>query len=593
MTDELRVETDSATFADLLRVFRARAGLTQADLAEQAGVSLATIAALEQGLRRRPYPHTLRSISRALRLDASDHAALLDRATPVPDRSPGRTESRDTRPAPPRFPMFNAPALAFPLIGRDADIAAVSALLIGPQPAARLVTLVGPGGVGKTRLALAVAFGVAERFSEGVHFVDLAPLRDAEHIPATIGNTLRVHASGGRNVYELLAQHLRQRSALLVLDNFEHLVSGARFIGELLSACPSITLLATSRTALRVRAERRFAVEPLAQPSERPTFRDIAASPAVRLFVERAQLAAPEFALEPRNASTIAAICRRLDGMPLAIELAAARLGVLGPELLLRRLDRQLQLLTGGPPELPERQRTLSNTLAWSYGLLDTRKQMLLRRVSVFAGAWTLSAAETVCADAHLAPADVLEPLNGLVDSYLIRRPDKNEAEPRFRMLESVREYANQKLIESGEYDALRARHCERCSALAEQAVIELTGRAQAMWLERLERALDDLRLALAWLYERLQSERGLRLVGALGRFWSNRRHVAEGRDWVERFLEQPNADSAPAAVQARARYAAGVLASIQGDTARAVLDWKRALSCIIRLATWWVPCAP
>ncbi len=569
----------SPTFADLLREYRARAGLTQEELAEHAGVSPATIAALEQGLRRRPYPHTLRSISTALRLDPADHAQLLAQATLAPDPSRNLPRPRKARPALPQIPILNAPALAFPLIGRNADIAAVSQLLVGSQPPVRLLTLVGPGGVGKTRLAVAVAFAVAGTFPDGVHFVDLAPLRDADHIAATIGNVLRIHATGGRNIQEILVQQLRQRRALLVLDNFEHLVSGARFVGELLSACPCVTLLTTSRTALRVRAERRFAVEPLAQPTgERPTFDDIAASPAVRLFVERAQLAAPKFALEPHTATTIAAICRRVDGMPLAIELAAAHVGVLGPELLLRRLNRQLQLLTGGPPDLPERQRTLSNTLAWSYGLLDAREQMLLRRVSVFASGWTLSAAETVCADADLAADDIHEPFNRLAESYLIQRADANEDEPRFQMLESVREYAAQRLLESGEHDALRARHTEWCLALAESAVTELTGRSQATWLECLDRALDDLRLALAWLHERQQSERGLRLVGALGRFWFNRRHVAEGRGWVERFLEQPSAEAAPAAIRASACYAAGVLASIQGDTTRAVLRLEQSI---------------
>jgi predicted ATPase/DNA-binding XRE family transcriptional regulator len=577
VTDEARAEGGSATFAGLLRLFRLRAGLTQEGLAEQAGVSQATIASLEQGLRRRPYTHTLRAISRALKLDSQDHAAMLARVSAVHDRLGGRPRQNSTRPALPPESGVHALVLSIPIIGREADVAAVSELLFAPQ--ARLVTLVGPGGVGKTRLALAVGTAVADLFPNGVFFVDLAPLRDHRLIPATILKALDVQAAGGKNVRELLFEHLHERFALLVLDNFEHLLGGAQFLGELLGVCSRVVVLATSRIALRVRAERRFAVEPLAQPAgEQPTFADIASSPAVRLFVERAQLVAPEFALEPQNARNIAAICRRLDGMPLAIELAAARFGVLGPEFLLRRLDRQLQLLTSGPPDLPDRQRTLSNTLAWSYGLLGPREQMLLRRLSVFAGGWTLSAAETVCSSTDLPPDEVLEPLNGLVDNYLIRRSAKNDNEPRFGMLESVREYVTQKLLESGEYDALRGRHCNWCVALAERAAIELTGRSQATWLDRLDRELDDLRLALAWVYERQQIEQGLRLVGALGRFWFNRRHVAEGREWVERFLAAPSAEAAPAAVQARACYTAGVLASIQADTSQAALRLEQSI---------------
>jgi non-specific serine/threonine protein kinase len=469
--------------------------------------------------------------------------------------------------------------MTIPLIGRETDIAAVSRLLVASQPVVRLVTLLGPGGVGKTRLALAVAAAISDRFPDGVFFVDLAPLQDFRLIAATIGSAVHVHTASGDDASGLLFEHLRHRRALLVLDNLEHLVRGAQFLTELLRECAQAVLLSTSRTALRVPGERRFAVEPLAPPiGERPSFDAIAASPAVRLFVERAQLAAPEFALEAHTAALIAAVCRRLEGVPLAIELAAARVGLLGPELLLQRLDRQLQLLTSGPPDLPERQRTLSNALAWSYDLLGPREQMLLRRVSVFAGGWTLRAAETVCADPALPSDDVFERLSGLVDNYLVNRPDINEPEPRFRMLESVHEYAIQKLRESGEYDTFRARHCNWCLTLVEQAATELTGPAQATWLDTLDRALDDLRLGLVWLYEQQDTGQGLRLVGTLGRFWSNRRHVAEGREWVERFLGAPGAETASAGVQARACYAAGVLASIQADTSHAALRLEQGI---------------
>jgi predicted ATPase/transcriptional regulator with XRE-family HTH domain len=576
----VRADGVPATLADLLREFRVRLGLTQEALAENAGVSAATIASLEQGLRQRPYPQTLVAISRALSLDASDHATLLARATAGADRRAGRAAyTRSQRAAVTPNLIVHAPTPAISLVGREADVAAVAALLVVPQPAARLITLVGPGGVGKTRLSIAVAAAVAGNFADGVFFVDLAPLRDCNLMPTIISNVVGVHVAGGTDVRQLLFEFIGERSILLVLDNFEQVRDGAPFLTELLNACRRLVMLATSRTALRIRAERRFAVEPLALPAgQRPAFADVVASLAVRLFVERARLVTSDFSLDADNASTVAAICRRLDGMPLAIELAAARLDVLGPKLLLRRLDRQLQLLASGPPDLPERQRTLSKTLAWSYDLLGPGEQTLLRRVSVFAGGWTLSAAEAVCPDADLPSEQVLDALHGLVDSYLINAANVNLDEPRFRMLESVREYASQKLLDHDESEALRARHCGWCLALAEEALGELTGRSQATWLARLDRELADLRLALDWLHERRQTEQGLRLASALGRFWFNRRHVHEGRQWVERFLSAPDADTTPASVQATACYAAGVLASIQGDAAQAVLRLEQSI---------------
>jgi predicted ATPase/transcriptional regulator with XRE-family HTH domain len=565
MTDTPGRADDQETFGARLRHFRTRAGLTQEMLAERASVSVAAIAALEQGLRRRPYPHTLVALSRGLALEPADHVKLLapgaretGPATSSQTASPAQTDGQ---------PHVRLPTSLTPLIGREADIATVAGLLQAPNPATRLVTLIGPGGVGKTRLAVAVAATLAAAYPDGVVFVDLAPLLDHRLITATIASALSVYEAGTQSAWDLLVAYLHDRHVLLVLDNFEHVLDGAQVLGELLMECPGVALLATSRIALRLRAERRFAVEPLGQPPEQSaSLEAIAASPAVRLFVERAGAVAPLFALDSGNAGSVAAVCRRLGSIPLAIELAAARVGVLGVAPLLQRLDRPLPLLTAGAPDLPERQRTLRNTLAWSHALLGIQEQVLFRRLAVFVGGWTVSAAEAVCSDGDLPIEDVLGRLEALVDHSLIRHLDAGEEEPRFTMLEVVREYAVERSVECGEWPTLRARHRDWCLTLAEEAAPELNGPQQASWLERLDRALDNLRVALSWIYEEEQIELGLRLAGALARFWSTRRYVTEGRDWLERFLAPSSARGMPAALQAQASYAVGVLASIQGD---------------------------
>jgi predicted ATPase/transcriptional regulator with XRE-family HTH domain len=571
---------ESSTLAEQLRLFRSHAGLTQEMLADRAGVSPATIAALEQGVRRRPYRHTLAALARALGLQPADEASLIASA----DGSSGQARATSRWAAPPIadrvYARVRMPEPPTALIGRETELAAASSLLRTSGPGTRLLTFVGPGGVGKTRLALAVALAVVDSYADGVVFVDLAPLHEYRLVPAAVASALRVAGAGDQTATDLVIEALRDQRLLLVLDNFEHLLGGVQFVGQLLAECPRLTLLATSRTALRLRAERRFAVEALAQPpNEQPGIEAIAAAPAVRLFVERARDIAPDFVLDVGNAHTVAAICRRLDGMPLAIELAAARVGLLGPRGLLGRLDRGLSVLASGAPDLPERQRTLRSTLTWSHDLLGVPQQQLFRRLAVFAGGWTLTAAEAVCGGGDdLAADDVLGLLGVLVDNSLIRRVDVAQDEPGFGMLETVREYAEERLVNSGELDALRGRHRDWCLRLVEQAAPELIGPLQATWLDRLERALDNLRATLGWVYEQEQTECGLRLAGSLGRFWLTRRYVGEGRDWLERLLGSPTAIRAPADVRAQASYAAGVLANIQGDQTMAVLRLEQSI---------------
>jgi predicted ATPase len=439
---------------------------------------------------------------------------------------------------------------------------------------ARLVTLVGLGGVGKTRLALAVAAALAEKYAKGVVFVELAPVRDPRLVPATIARSLEVNASGGQSARELVLAALRDQQRLLVLDNFEHVLDAAPLLTELLAGCQGLRVLATSRAALRLGAERRLVVPPLAAPEVDGTTLDAAAaSPAVRLFMERAKAVVSGFVLDPNNAAAVGAICRRLDGLPLAIELAAARVGLLGPAALLRRLERRLPLLTHGDADLPERQQTLRATLAWSYDLLGSGEQQLYRRLAVFAGGWTLEAAEGVCGGGGLPTDEVLDRLQVLVDSSLVHRLDAPTSEPRFGMLETVREFAQEVLEASDEAPAQRRRHATHVLALAEQAEPHLAGADQRTWFDLLDHELDNLRAALAWAQSSGHVELGLRLAGALTTFFEERGHVREGCDWLETLMQAPLESQAAAhlaPLQARALATTAWLKFLQGDYQRA-----------------------
>jgi len=547
------------SFGSQLRRLRLLAGLSRELLAERADVSVAAIAALEAGQRRRPHSHTVVALAEALGLDDARRVALLELASgPGPQREAAAPEpaypvSRARLPVPPRA-----------LIGREADVAAATRQLDPARSAIRLLTLVGPGGVGKTRLALAVAGALVDAYPDGVTFVDLAPLRDQRLVDATIAHALELRGSGGRSARELLLDGLRERQLLLVLDNFEHLLGAAAPLAELLEGCPRLRLLVTSRAALRLRSEQRFPVAPLPAPTEEARrVEELADAPAVRLFVERAQAAAPEFRLDASNAHLVAAICRRLDGMPLAIELAAARAQLLRPEALLGRLERRLPLLTGGAPDLPERQQTLRQTLAWSHDLLGPAEQKLFRRLATFTGGWTLEAAEAICASGD-APADeVFEGLGALIDNSLVHQTVGQDQIPRFGMLETVREYALEYLQASGDEVDVRDRHLAFYSALAEDAEPHLHGPVQTEWADRLEHDFGNIRTALAWSERATPPVLGLRLATTLRYFWYMRGHLGEGRDRLEAGVAAcgPLADLA---TRCRALNALGFLHAIQ-----------------------------
>src|SRR6266487_3758364 len=472
------------------------------------------------------------------------------------------------------------PILLTPLIGREQEVAAVCAQLARPD--VRLLTLLGTGGIGKTRLSLEVARAMQTHFADGVYLVPLAPIRDPSLVLPAIAQELGIRESGAQPLFAQVREAVGTRSLLLVLDNVEQVVAVAPELEELLAGCPQLKLLVTSRAFLHLGAEHIFLVPPLALPNPTglPGEEHQADSAAMALFVQRAQALLPRFQLTPANAQDVAEICVRLDGLPLAIELAAARIRLLPPQALLARLSRRLQVLTGGARTLPERQQTLRNTLKWSYDLLDIQEQQLFRWLSVFVGGWSLEAAEAV---AHAGqPPDpvsvsVLDGVASLLDKSLLLQVEWESEEPRLLMLETVREYGLECLASSGEMELTRQAHATYYLQLSEQAEPELRGAQQAMWFNRLEAEHDNFRAALSWAVENGEGEIGLRLVGALWRFWMVRGYFTVGRGWLERVLER-SSDAAPA-LQAKAFTGAGSIAWAQGNYQQAQRWHQQALA--------------
>jgi predicted ATPase/DNA-binding CsgD family transcriptional regulator len=418
-------------------------------------------------------------------------------------------------------------------------------------------------------LALQIATEVGESFVDGVSFVPLAPIRDASEVMPTIAQTLGFGEVTYTPAFEQLKGYLRDKSLLLLLDNFEQVVGAAPLLVELLLACPALKLLVTSRTVLRVRLERELAVAPLVLPdlakraSPHADLEVLSRSAAVQLFLQRAQAIKPDFTITEANARTIAEICVHLDGLPLSIELAAARIRLLSPRELLTRLSHRLDMLTGGARDLPERQRTLRNTIKWSYDLLSTEEQQLFRRLAVFAGGCTLAAAEAVVPAAGPLELSVLDGLTSLLDNHLLQRKDVVGGESRLMMLETIREYALRCLETSGEAEATRHAHADYYVALLDESNHELGQRNDPTWLSLLEREHNNLRAALGCLTEREEAENALRLACALRPFWEAHGYISEGRQWLERALSASS--RAPAAIRAKALHCAGELAYMQG----------------------------
>jgi predicted ATPase len=459
------------------------------------------------------------------------------------------------------------PTPATPLIGRDTDVVKAKQTVL--RDSARLVTFSGPGGIGKTRLALQVAQELKEQFDGGVHFADLATITDASLVPQVVAHACGVRSSSQSPPLEAIADHLLQsgKATLLLLDSFEHLLGAVPFVVDLLKIAAPLKILVTSREPLHLSGEHEVPVAPLPRPdAERTTsLESLAANPAVVLFVERAQAAKPAFALTSENARAIGEICNRLDGLPLAIELAAARVKTLPPAAMLGRMESRLQVLTGGARDLPARQQTLRGAIAWSHDLLGEAEQRLFRRISVFIGGCTFEAAEAVADTKRDLGVDIIDGIESLVHKSLLQLIEHPDDESRIATMDTIREYGIERLADSGEEQAVRKAHAAYYLVLAEEAANAIEGADQPMWIDRLDRDRGNLRAALDWLTRTGNAEWGLRLASALLRYWELRELFVEGRRRFAALLALPGASS-NAPLRAKALFAAGALAAGQRD---------------------------
>jgi predicted ATPase/DNA-binding XRE family transcriptional regulator len=555
--------TERTTFGHWLKQRRRVLGLTQEQIAQQLPCAVETIRKLESGTRRLSKGLAER-LARVLELVGEEHTTFVQVALGVTGPTPTST-------TPASVPQTNLLAPLTPLIGREHELITKQELL--QRPEVRLLTLAGPPGIGKTRLSQEAARYALDTFRDGVFFVALAPLREPELIPTTIAQALGVQDAGATPLLERLKAALRDRELLLVLDNFEQVVAGANVVAELLAAAPQLKALATSREVLQLYGEYVFPVPPLAVP---PAVEEAGANleclteyAAVQLFVERARAANPDFVLNRANAAAVTELCVRLEGLPLALELAAARSRLFGPRALLVRLNDRLTLLAGGARNLAPRQQTLRGAIDWSYNLLNTDEQTLFCRLGVFVGGCTLEAIEAVCNPDSSLSTDITEGLAALLDKSLLQRTDGVGVEPRFTMLETIREYALEALAERGEAELLWRRHATYFLGLAEQGSPELWGPDQVAWLNRLEREFDNMRAVFTWSMEEADTVGiALRLAEALSSFLAVRGHIHEKQTWLRRILAMGHSLTEQA--RAAALYMAAEMESWYGDSVRA-----------------------
>lgn len=595
---------DRVPFGVLLRRLRLAAGLSQAALASRAGLSERAVNDLERDAKRLPRLETVTLLAKALGLAREERAALLAAARPgeaapaqphashrsddasaadrADDGQPSSDSSFATRQAhalPPLPHASRLPPAPSPFIGRAREIEAICAMLRRSE--VRLLTLTGPGGIGKTRLALQVASLLEAAYADGVRFVPLASLVDPALVLPSIAERLAVPESAHQSVEQRIGEALRARELLLVLDNFEQVAAAAEEIERLLSACPQLNILTTSRAALRLSREHEYQVPPLAVPdvTDISPLTVLLACDSVALLTQCARAVVPDFAVTKENARQVVAICARLEGVPLAIQLAAARLKLLPPIMLLDRLDQQLAVLTGGPRDLPERQRTVRATLDWSYHLLTSPQQTLFRRLAVFAGGWTLESAEGICAGGSVERADILELLGHLVDHSLVLVENHNGM-ARYRLLEVIRQYATEKLRESGEEASLRDRHIAWFLQLAESLDSQTWIMPRPEAHVALKPEADNLRAALAWSRGDVSGQMELRLAGALMNLWTAGEMVNEGKQIVYEALGRADS-TARTSARARALMVAASIAGIQTDPVGAELVSEEALAIL------------
>lgn len=566
------------TFGEWVKDRRKVLSLTQSELGRLVSCSKVMINKIE-GNQRRPSVQMTRLLLRYLKIAPKQRGNFVRLARPeLSDEQVNEIAAAYTpvpgRPAPRRANSLPVPLT--PLVGRAQEVTAICSLLLDPD--VRLVTLTGAGGMGKTRLAIQAATELGEQFVDGSRFVPLAALESADALAPTIARGLGIKEDRDRTLEQALLHWLDDKDVLLVLDNFEQIIRAAKKVAELLASAPGLKVLITSRTVLHLSGEYEFVVPPLrfVEAQNSLSSEDLVGSPAVALFVQKARAVRADFNLTPENSAVVARICARLDGLPLAIELAASRSKFLTPAGLLARLegstpdDGPLDVLSGGAQDLPARQQTMRRAVDWSYNLLNTDEQDLFRQLAVFVGGCTTEAATAVCAETgsellvfpppqHTSQS-IANRLAALVDQSMLQQAHTPDGEPRLGMLESLREYALERLAaRSKEWSVLRRRHARYFMALAESAEPKFEGAQQAAWLDRLEREHDNLQAALAWCCaSEADAEVGLKLAGALWQFWLVRGYVNEGRMWFARIL--PAATGAPALSRARALNGAGFL---------------------------------
>jgi predicted ATPase/DNA-binding winged helix-turn-helix (wHTH) protein len=479
--------------------------------------------------------------------EIDDAGGETDEFTPLLSTVPNNLAARQTR-----------------LVGREKEIDEIENLLCGTN--VRMVTLTGIGGTGKTRIAQEIARRMLAEFADGVFFVALADIRNPEFVASSVAQIFGVKESGEKSLIENLKNHFLEKELLLVVDNFEQVISAADVLAELLQAAPRLKILATSRALLRLPAEREFVVPPLDLPEAggQISLPDLSQNESVKLFLERAQNVKPTFSLTEDNAASVAEICRWLEGLPLAIELAAARVKILSPAQILSRLENRLKILTGGAADAPARQQTMRGAIVWSYDLLDEDEKILFRRLSVFAGGFNVEPAEAIVSSLDSSnDADILNIVTALIENSLLIQKETANDESRLRMLEVVREFAFEKLEASGESQAVRNNHAAYFLALAQKAEPEMFGAEGTEWLNRLEDEHENLRAALSWSSVK-DVETAANLAGTLRNFWILHNHITEGRKWLETILEQ-SAD-APTAVRLKLLNGLGHTAGYQGD---------------------------